>query len=471
MTLKLYNTLTRKKEVFHPISKNEVTLYACGPTVYHHAHIGNLRTYVFNDILRRTLLYNGYKVNHVMNITDVGHLTSDGDSGEDKMLKGAKREKKTVWQIAEYYTNAFMSDIKKLNIQIPEHIPKATDNIKEMQEIIKKIEENGYAYVAGGNVYFDTSKFENYANLAKLNLDEMEKGARVDEDKNKKNRNDFVLWFTKSKFEDQEMKWNSPWGGKGYPGWHIECSAMSTKYLGKQFDIHTGGIDHIPVHHTNEIAQSEAAFGVHPWVKYWLHSEFLVIDSGKMAKSDENFLTLQTLIDKGYDPIIYRYFCLTAHYKQQLKFSYEGMDSAKNAYNNLKSRIIELRKGINEENKSDKKIKTEYKNEFLECVNDDLNMPKAMSIVYSVLKEELSEKTKHDLLLDFDKVLGLGFKDMKEEIVEIDSEAEELIKKRNDAKKNKNFAEADKIRNELREKGIIIEDTKEGTKTRKLLRN
>lgn len=465
MTLKLYNTLTRKKEIFHPLNDGVVKMYSCGPTVYHYAHIGNLRTYVFNDILRRTILYNKYKLNHVMNITDVGHLTGDADDGEDKMLKGAKREKKTVWEIADYYTQAFLQDIKKLNIQTPEHIPKATDNIKEMIEIIKKIEKNGYSYQAGGNVYFDTSKFKNYSKLAKLNLDEMEKGARVDEDKNKKNRNDFVLWFTKSKFDDQEMKWDSPWG-KGYPGWHIECTAMSTRFLGEQFDIHTGGIDHIPVHHTNEIAQSEAAFGIHPWVKYWLHGDFLVVDSGKMAKSSGDFLRLQTLIDKGYEPIVYRYFCLTAHYKQQLKFSYEGMDSAKNAYNNLKSKIIELKK--DHDGKEHKKLDHEYLKEFEEIINDDLNMPKALAIVYQVIKDDkLSNKDKYLILLEFDKVLGIGFESMKEEKVEIDSEIEELIKQRDEAKKNKDFKTSDKIRDELKEKGIILLDTKEGTKWKK----
>ena len=468
MTLKLYNTLTRKKETFHPITPGVAKMYSCGPTVYNYAHIGNLRTYIFNDVLRRTLLYNGYKLNHVMNITDVGHLTSDADSGEDKMLKGAKREKKTVWQIAEYYTNAFLSDIKKLNIQIPEHIPKATDNIKEMLEIIKKIEKNGYAYEAGGNVYFDTSKFKNYSHLAKLKLDSNDEGARVEEDKNKKNRNDFVLWFTKSKFDDQEMKWDSPFG-KGYPGWHIECSAMSTRYLGEQFDIHTGGIDHIPVHHTNEIAQSEAAFGKHPWVRYWLHGEFLVVDSGKMAKSGSGFLTLQTIMDKGYDPLVYRYFCLTAHYKQQLKFSYEGLDSAKNAYNSLKSKIIDIKKGIKEDDTHNAKKTKELKYEFLSYINDDLNMPKAMSLVYSVLKDDdLSKKDKYLLLIDFDRVLGLGFESMEEEKVEIDENVMDLLKRRDAAKKDKNFKESDRIRDELKSKGFLIEDTKEGSKIKKI---
>lgn len=465
MTLKVYNTLTRKKEEFKPIDKKEVGLYSCGPTVYNYAHIGNLRTYIFNDILRRTLIYNGYKLKHVMNITDVGHLTSDADDGEDKMLKGARREKKTVWEIADFYTKAFMDDIKKLNIEKPEVIPKATDHINEMIEIIKKIEKNGFAYVSGGNVYFDTSKFKNYGKLANLKHDESEKLARVDADKSKKNPSDFVLWFTKSRFDEQEMKWDSQFG-KGYPGWHIECSAMSSKYLGEQFDIHTGGIDHIPVHHTNEIAQSEAAFLKHPWVNYWMHGEFLVVDKGKMAKSADNFLKLQTLIDKGYEPIVYRYFCLTANYRQQLKFSFEGLDSAKNSFFALRRKVIEIKSNLNGHENHD--LVKKYKAEFKDIINDDLNMPKALALTYQVLKDDsLTNKDRYDILLDFDKVLGLGFKEMKEEEAEIDLDIEELIKKRDEAKKNKDFAASDRIRNELKTRGITLEDTKDGTKWKK----
>ncbi len=466
MTLKLYNTLARKKEVFKPIKDGEVGLYSCGPTVYNYAHIGNLRTYVFNDVLRRTLKYNGYNLKHVMNITDVGHLTSDADSGEDKMLKGAKREKKTVYELAEFYTKAFMVDLEKLNIETPEIIPKATDHIKEMIEIIRKIEKNGYAYSAGGNIYFDTSKFKDYGRLARLENDDSEKKSRVDADKNKRNPNDFVLWFTKSKFDEQEMKWDSPFG-KGYPGWHIECSAMSSKYLGEQFDIHTGGIDHIQVHHTNEIAQSEAAFNKHPWVKYWLHGEFLVIDKDKMAKSGDNFLKLQTLVDKGFDPIVYRYFCLTAHYKQQLKFSFDGLESSRNSFNALKNKVIEIKK--DDDGEIHKRLDHRYTEEFKELINDDLNMPKVLALMYHVLKDEkISNKDKYSILLDFDRVLGLGFKNMKEEIAEVNGEIEALIKERDNAKKQKDFAKADKIRNELKHKGIVLEDSKDGTKWKKI---
>src|SRR3989344_6059792 len=313
-----------KKETFSPMNKNEVGMYGCGPTVYHYAHLGNMRTYTFVDLLKRTILFNGYKVKHVINITDVGHLVSDADEGEDKMLKGAKREKKTVWQIAEFYTQAVKKDMEQLNIISPTIWCKATDHIKEQLEMIGVLEKKGYTYTAGGNVYFDTSKLKEYGKLARLNL-KAEQKARVEKDKNKKNQNDFVLWFTKSKFDDPEMKWDSKYG-QGFPGWHLECSAMATKYLGEQFDIHCGAIDLIPTHHTNEIAQSEAALGVHPWVHYWMHGEFLVLSEGnKMSKSSGDFLTLQVVIDKGYDPMVYRYFCLGTHYRKPLMFSWEAM--------------------------------------------------------------------------------------------------------------------------------------------------
>ena len=318
--LTLYNTLARKKETFVPLKKGSVGMYCCGPTVYNYAHVGNLRSYIFEDVLRRVLEFNKFKVKHVTNITDVGHLTSDADVGEDKMLKGAKREKKTVWQIAEFYTKAFKDDIIKLNIKNPNTWSKATDHIKEQITLIQILEKKGFTYQAGGNVYFDTSSVKDYGKLAKLDL-KADTKERVEEDKNKKNKHDFVLWFTKSKFQDQGMKWKSPYG-TGYPGWHIECSAMSMKYLGKQFDIHCGGIDHIPVHHTSEIVQSESATGKKPWVKYWLHNEFLVLRKGeKMAKSGDNFITLQTLEEKEFHPLDYRYFCLGTHYRKPLMFS------------------------------------------------------------------------------------------------------------------------------------------------------
>ncbi len=467
MTLKIYNTLTRIKEDFKPIHSNKVGMYCCGPTVYNYAHIGNLRAYIFDDILRRTLIYNHFKLNHVMNLTDVGHLTSDADAGEDKMLKGAKREGKTVWEVAQFYTDAFMNDLELLNIETPDVVCKATNHIKEMIELIERIEKNGYAYVSGGNVYFDTSKFKSYGELARLKLDELEAGARIEVDENKKNPNDFVLWFTKSKFEDQAMKWDSPWG-IGYPGWHIECSAMSMKYLGEQFDIHCGGIDHIPVHHTNEIAQSEAATLKKPWVKYWLHNNFLVMDKNeKMAKSGDNFLRLQLLIDKGFDPIEYRYFALTTHYRQELKFSFEGLTGAKNAYNSLKNKIIEIKK--DNSSKGELKINN-YREEFLESINDDLNTPKALAVLWAVIKDDaLGGKEKYELLTDFDKVFGFKISEIKEEAQEeLSPEIQSLIEKREQARKNKDYKEADEIRDELKKLGIELLDTKEGIKTKKI---
>lgn len=455
--LRVFNTLTREKEEFVPVSNGKVGMYSCGPTVYNYAHIGNLRTYVFNDVLRRTIVANGFKLIHVMNITDVGHLTSDADSGEDKMLKGAKREGKTVWEVAQFYTDSFFSDTDKLHLQKPEVICKATDHIKEMIELNQRIEKNGYAYFAGGNLYFDTAKFADYGKMAKLDIENLREGARVEADLNKKNATDFALWFTKSKFQDQEMKWPSPWG-TGYPGWHIECAAMSMKYLGEQFDVHTGGIDHISVHHTNEIAEAEAATGKKPWVKYWMHGEFLVIDKGKMAKSGENFITLQTLIEKGYDPLVYKYFCFTAHYRSKLNFSYEALDTAKNSFNSLKQKVIEIKK--NNDSKGDKK---RYITDFMEAVNDDLNMPQAMSFVWNVVRDnDLGAKEKYDILLEMDKILGFEFDSFEEEKVEMNSEIEALIKEREEARKNKDFKRSDEIRDKFKEMGIILQDTPNG---------
>lgn len=462
MTLKFYNTLSRKKAEFEPIEKGKVGLYSCGPTVYNFAHIGNLRTYVFNDILRRVLLKNGLKLKHVMNITDVGHLTSDADEGEDKMLKGAKREKKTVWEVAEFYTEAFFKDMEHLHLEKPEIICKATDHIKEMIELDEKIEANGYAYVADGNLYFDTAKLEDYGKMARLNLEDLREGARVEADANKKSKTDFVLWFTKSKFDDQEMKWDSPWG-KGYPGWHIECAAMSMKYLGDQFDIHTGGIDHIPVHHTNEIAEAEAATGKKPWVKYWMHGEFLVIDKGKMAKSGENFITLQTVIDKGYDPLMYKYFCFTAHYRTPLTFSWEALDAAKNAFSRLKEKVIEIKNDMESKSKDNS-----YVSDFLNAVNDDLDMPKAVAILWEVLKDkELGNKEKYDILLEMDEIFGFGMNDFEEENVDVPAEITEMADKRLKAKQEKNFEEADKLRDEIASKGYMIEDKPDGYRIKK----
>ena len=402
MTLKLYNTLSRKKEEFKPINPPNVGMYACGPTVYNYAHIGNLRTYVFNDVLRRTLLKNGFKLKEVMNITDVGHLTSDADEGEDKMLTAAEREKKKVSDIANFYTKAFFRDTERLNIQRVEIECKATEHIKNMIEMNQRIEKNGFAYFAGGNLYFDTGKLDDYGKLARLKLDELKEGARTDKDPNKKSPTDFVLWFTKSKFKDQEMKWESPWG-LGYPGWHIECSAMSSKYLGDQFDIHTGGIDHIPVHHTNEIAQAEAASGKKPWVKYWVHGEFIVMDKGKMSKSAGTFITLQSLIDKGFAPLAYRFLCLGTQYRKQLMFSWEAMQGAANAYKALKNKIAEL-----DDKAKDESAKKSYHEKFMKEVNDDLNTPKALAVLNELISDDkLSKNSKQELIADFDEILGL----------------------------------------------------------------
>jgi len=403
-----------------------------------------------------------------MNITDVGHLTSDADTGEDKLLKGAKREKKTVWEVADFYTKAFKDDIKELNLLFPKVFPKATEHIKEQIELIKKIEKKGFTYQAGGNVYFDISKVDDYGKLARLNLEEEGK-ARVEKDKNKKSSHDFVLWFTKSKFKDQEMKWNSPWG-EGYPGWHLECSAMSMKYLGEQFDIHCGGIDHIPVHHTNEIAQSEAATGKKPWVKYWLHNEFLVLKKGeKMAKSGNNFVTLSTLKEKGFVALDYRYFCLGTVYRKPLMFNYEALEATKNAREKLMGRVLELKKEVDGKVKS--KCSTngakKYKEQFLEQVSDDLNTPQALATMWDLLKDNsIKSGEKLCLLYYFDQVFGFGLEDLKEE--KVSAEILKLAEEREKARQAKDWATSDKLRDELKEKGYSVDDQKEGFKVRKI---
>ncbi|MBN2052458.1 cysteine--tRNA ligase [Candidatus Woesearchaeota archaeon] len=464
MALKVYNTLGRKKEEFKPIHAKKVGMYSCGPTVYNYAHIGNLRTYIFNDILRRTLIKNGFELNQVMNITDVGHLTSDSDEGEDKMLLASKREHKSALEIAKFYTESFFKDTGRLNIQKPEIICKATEHIKQMIEMNEKIEKNGFAYFKGGNLYFDTAKLDDYGKLARLKLDELKEGARTDKDQNKKSPTDFVLWFTKSKFGAQEMKWESPWG-IGYPGWHIECSAMSSHYLGEQFDIHTGGIDHIPVHHTNEIAQAEAAFQKKPWVKYWLHGEFLVMDKGKMAKSAGGFLTLQSLIDKGYDPLAYRYFCLGTHYRKQLMFSWEGLDTAASAYNSLKNRISEIKRQAGGE--VNPEFKEKYRTIFMQAVNDDLNMPQALANLNQMITDNaMSPNTKLELIADFDEILGFDL--LKEEKIDIPVDVQELVDKREEARKKKDFKLSDKIRADIKVKGYVLEDTSEGPRVKKI---
>ncbi len=463
--MKLYNTLTRKIEDFIPYEEGKVKMYTCGPTVYHFAHIGNLRNYIMEDVLEKTLRYIGYDVTRCMNITDVGHLSSDSDSGEDRMLKGAKREHKTVLEIAEQYTNAFFEDCAKLHIKMPDIVSKATDNIDEYIKIIKKLLEKGYAYEAGGNIYFDVSKLEDYYVLTNHREDEMVVGVRegVELDQNKRNQADFVLWFTKSKFEDQELKWDSPWG-VGYPGWHIECSGISLKYLGEHLDIHCGGVDNIFPHHTNEIAQSEAYLG-HKWCNYWVHNEHLKDASGKMSKSSGNFLTVSLLESKGYHPLAYRMFCLQSHYRKPLVFTYEGLDSASNSYLKLKNKIKSLKEQTEGVIEQEKMVK--YQAAFQGALEDDLNTSNALTVLYDVLKDDaLNNVTKLALVSDFEKVLSLGL--LEEEKRSIDPELEqyilEKIQKRSEAKKNKDFHLADQIRNELAEKGVIIRDTREGTK-------
>ncbi len=463
--IRLFNTLTHKKEDFIPIKEGHVGLYTCGPTVYWYAHIGNLRTYIFEDILKRMFLHNGLKVKHVMNITDVGHLTSDADEGEDKMLKGAKREGKTVWEVAKFYEKAFFDDTKKLNIIDPDVTCKATDHIKNMIHLIQRLEKNHMTYVADGNVYYDIMKFHAYGKLANLNLEELQAGSRIEVDKNKHNPHDFVLWFTKSKFQDQEMKWSSPWG-TGYPGWHIECSAMSMRYLGEEFDIHCGGIDHIPVHHTNEIAHSEGATG-HKWVNYWLHGEFLVMDKGKMSKSSGEILTLAVLEKNGYHPLDYRYLCLNTHYKTPLTFSYESLDAARNALNSLKSKVLELKKS---KDKIEHKLDMDkYRREFLESIDDDLNIPKALSLIWKLIREEkeLNDKEKYDLILEFDSVFGLNLENVVEEKVDVPDEVKKLVSEREIARKKKDFKKSDELRDHIYAKGFLIDDTSDGTKIRK----
>ena len=458
--MKLYNTETRKIENFVPYNKDEVTMYTCGPTVYHYAHIGNLRTYISEDILEKTLNYLGFNVKRCMNITDVGHLSSDSDSGEDKMLKGAKREHKTVLEIASMYTQAFYDDLKKLNIKIPEIISPATDNIDSYIKIITKLLEKGYAYISNGNVYFDVTKLDDYYRLTNHKEDEMVVGARegVEEDLGKRNQSDFVLWFTKSKFEDQELKWESPWG-LGYPGWHIECSCIALKNLGEHLDIHCGGVDNIFPHHTNEIAQTESYTG-HKWCNFWFHGEHLNDKTGKMSKSKGEFLTVSLLESKGYDPLAYRFMCLQSHYRKQLLFSYESLDNAVVAYNKLKNKIKSLKNNL-EGNIEEAKEK--YETLFKQALENDLNTSDALTILYDVLKSNLNNKTKLFLVEEFDKLLSLDL--LKED--KIDEELEkyilEKIEERNVAKKNKDYSKADNIREELESRGILISDTREGT--------
>lgn len=511
MALRLYNTMGHKLEEFKPINDGFCGFYGCGPTVYNYAHIGNLRAYVFLDTLDRTLRYLGYSIKHVMNITDIGHLSGDADDGDDKMLKTAKERGQSVLEIADFYTKAFYNDIDRLNIRRPDVVCKATEHVQEMIDLIKRIEANGHTYMAGGNLYYDVTTYPDYGKLANLNLDELKAGAGkrdvVVVDENKRNPYDFVLWFTKSKFEDQALTWDSPWG-RGYPGWHIECSAMSMKYLGEHFDIHTGGIDHIPIHHTNEIAQSEGATGK-KWVNYWLHNEFLVIakpkkadgtadenaEAGKMSKSSGNFLTLQTLIDKGYDALDYRFFLLGGHYRSQIAFSWDAMDSAKNSRKALVKRVAALLAdcGYSEGKKPEQVIglaeelagngwseaAKAHLDRFQAAIEDDLSTPKALSELQVTIKDAaVAAEEKLRIVAAMDFVLGFN---LIETAVAFnrdaatapaaggtgDSEIDALVAERNEAKKNKNWARADEIRNILKEKGITLIDTPQGTTWKK----
>ena len=482
--MKIYNSLTRVKEDFVPNHPDIVKMYTCGPTVYHFAHIGNLRSYIMEDILEKYLRYAGYNVKRVMNITDVGHLTSDADEGEDKMLKGARREHKSVMEIAKFYTDAFFSDCAKLNIKRPDIVEPATNCIEDYIRIISRLIETGYAYFAGGNVYFDTSKLDRYYVFNDFNEDDLAVGVRegVEADVNKRNKNDFVLWFTKSKFEDQALKWDSPWG-VGYPGWHIECSAISMRHLGEDLDIHCGGIDNAFPHHTNEIAQSESYLG-HKWCNYWMHVRHLNANGGKMSKSSGEFLTVSLLEEKGYDPLAYRLFCLQSHYRRNLEFSWEILDNAQGAYNKLIARVAALKP---EDGAIDEAALAALDGKFRAALDNDLNTSLAVTAVYDALKYDTTDATKLAALEKFDTVLGLDLikkaaKKREEqktqaaqaasqgvvfEGCEPDADIEALVQARAAAKKAKNFAEADRIRAELSEKGYAVIDTPQGPKVTK----
>ena len=467
MDIYFTNTLTKKKEKFIPINQNEITIYSCGPTVYKDATIGNMRTNIFQDVLRRMLEYNGYKVKQVMNITDVGHLVSDGDEGEDKMIKSAKEEHKTPEEIAEHYTKLFFEDLKALNIQLPEVICKATEYIPDMIEYVKKLIENGYAYETSTAIYFNVAKLDKYGILSGINLEDQKAGARVEIDSEKINPYDFALWIKAPK--NHIMKWNSPWG-EGYPGWHIECSTMSKKHLGEQFDIHTGGIDLIPTHHENEIAQSKGFDGKIP-ANYWLHGEYLLINGGKMSKSLGNVYLLRDIINKGYDPLVYRLFCYTCNYRNKLNFTWEGIESTSKSLERLRNAYQTHLKGTEELNDKDIKKLKELENDFNKAINDDMNMPLAMSYVWELARYEKKSPKIAELLQKFDKVLAIKIdKENKEEKNKISKEIIDLVEQRKKAREEKNWQESDRIRDLIKEKGYEVKDTKEGTEINKVLK-
>jgi cysteinyl-tRNA synthetase len=456
MVLKLYNTLTRRKEEFKPINKDKVGIYSCGPTVYSYQHIGNLRSYVFPDILKRVLKYDGYKVKHVMNVTDVGHLTSDADTGEDKIEKAAKKEKKKASEIANYYLKIFKQDFKKLNIQMPDVWPRATQHIKEQIGMVKALEQKGFTYKTSDGIYFDTGKLEDYGKLAKLQKEGLEAGKRIALGE-KHNKTDFALWKFSDKPGLRQQEWESPWG-IGFPGWHIECSAMSSKYLGEQFDIHTGGEDHIPVHHTNEIAQSESAFGKKPWVKYWLHGAFLTFKGEKVSKSKGGLFTISELEEKKFQPLAYRYLCLTTHYRNQLNFTLENLENAQNSYERLKNFISEI--------KDDKHHENPHYIEFFEnAINDDLNMPEALQVLWKLVKDD-QVLGKIKTIKKMDEVFGLDL--LKKEKIIIPKTVRNLVKLREAARRNKNWKRADMLRTKIKKHGFKIDDTEKGAKLGKI---
>lgn len=453
--LRFYNTKTRQLEAFEPRAPGVAKIYSCGPTVYHYQHIGNMRAAVFADTLHRTLLFAGFEVRHIINITDVGHLVSDGDTGEDKLEKGAEREGKTAWEVAKFYTDAYFKDLDLLNIELDEYLfPRATDHIDDQIALIERLEQKGYTYVISDGVYFDTSKFKEYGDFAQLDIEGLQAGARVEENPEKRNLTDFALWKFSPKDHKRDMEWDSPWG-KGFPGWHIECSAMSMKYLGEEFDIHTGGIEHIPVHHTNEIAQAVCATG-HRYAAYWLHNNHLLDTTGKMSKSSGDFLTLSSLVEKGYSPLAYRYFLMSAHYRKELQFSFEALDAASVAYQKL---VLFCKENATKYGTASE----HYRELFKEAVFDDLNTSKAVAVLWTMLKDDkLSLPDRYATLMVCDAVLGLDLKRIKKEEVSITPEMQALLDARAQARKEKNFAESDRLRDEIEKHGVTLKDTPEG---------